>query len=62
VPENYINRAAAYDILSQTTKNPHYYALIAADLQKVIEISKDARQVEDAMASIRYMESKGYID
>jgi tetratricopeptide (TPR) repeat protein len=61
VPENYINRAAAYDILSQTNKDPRYYALIAADMQKVIEISKDAQQVEDARASIRYMQGKGYI-
>jgi len=61
IPENYINRAAAYDILAQQTKNPGYYALLAADLEKVIELSTDQLQIEDARASLRYMQSKGYI-
>jgi tetratricopeptide (TPR) repeat protein len=61
IAENYINRAAAYDILAQQTKDQRYYTLLAADLEKVIELSKDPLQIEDARASLRYMQSKGYI-
>ncbi len=61
LPEAYFNRAVAYEVFAIITKNYNYYDQSAADLQKVIKISKDPEQIEAAKASIRMMQSKGYI-
>jgi Tfp pilus assembly protein PilF len=61
IPEAYLNRAAAYDILGHTSQNLDYYPLEAADLRKALEIAKDQDQIDAANAALRLLQTKGYI-